>query len=113
VAAGVFAPGHLGELTQFAPFELVDDILEQTRAVQRRLRDLPSRAGVYFLLALGLFPGLGYRQVWAKLTAGLEGLAVPDPSEKALRDLRRRLGPAPLKVLTITKFPSQGPAAIR
>jgi Insertion element 4 transposase N-terminal len=61
VAAGVFAPGHLGELTQFAPFELVDDVLEQTGAVQRRLRDLPSRAGVYFVLALGMFPRLGTR----------------------------------------------------
>jgi Insertion element 4 transposase N-terminal/Transposase DDE domain len=102
VAAGVFAPGHLGELTQFAPFELVDDILERTRTVQRRLRDLPSRAGVYFVLALALFPGLGYARVWAKLTAGLrglEGLKVAAPSDKALRDLRRRLGPAPLKAL--------------
>ena len=98
-AGGVFAPGHLGELTQFAPFELVDDILEQTRVVQRRLRDLPSRVGVYFVLALGLFPGLGYARVWAKLTAGLEGVGVARPSEKALRDLRRRLGPAPLKAL--------------
>jgi hypothetical protein len=51
VAVGVFAPGHLGELTQFAPFELVDDVLEQTGTVQRRLRDLPSRAGVYFVMA--------------------------------------------------------------
>jgi hypothetical protein len=99
VAAGVFAPGHLGELTQYLPFELVDDILEQTRTVQRRLRDLPSRVGVYFLLALGMYPRLGYARVWAKLTAGLAGMAVPFPSEKALRDLRRRLGPAPLKAL--------------
>ena len=99
VAAGVFAPGHLGELTQYLPFELVDDVLEQTRTVQRRLRDLPSRVGVYFVLALGLFPRLGYARVWDKLTAGLPGLAVPRPSEKALRDLRRRLGPAPLKAL--------------
>src|SRR5439155_4433259 len=53
VAAGVFAPGHLGELTQYLPFELVDDVLEQTKTVQRRLRDLPSRVGVYFVLALG------------------------------------------------------------
>jgi transposase IS4-like protein/DDE family transposase len=99
VAAGVFAPGHLGELTQYLPFELVDDILAQTKTVQRRLRDLPSRVGVYFLLALGMYPRLGYARVWAKLTAGLEGLPVPSPSEKALRDLRRRLGPAPLKAL--------------
>lgn len=89
----MFAPGHLGELTQYLPFELVDDILERTKTVQRRLRDLPSRVGVYFLLALGMYPRLGYARVWAKLTAGLEGLEVPCPSEKALRDLRRRLGP--------------------
>ena len=99
VATGVFAPGHLGELTQYLPFELVDDILAQTKTVQRRLRDLPSRVGVYFLLALGMYPRLGYGRVWAKLTAGLHGLPVPCPSEKALRDLRRRLGPAPLKAL--------------
>lgn len=99
VAAGVFAPGHLGELTQYLPFELVDDVLEQTRTMQRRLRDLPSRTGVYFLLALGMFPRLGYARVWAKLTAGLAGIPVPCPSEKALRDLRRRLGPAPMKAL--------------
>jgi Insertion element 4 transposase N-terminal/Transposase DDE domain len=99
VAAGIFAPGHLGELTQYLPFELVDDTLEQTKTVQRRLRDLPSRVGVYFVLALGMYPQLGYARVWAKLTAGLAGLAVPCPSEKALRDLRRRLGPAPLKAL--------------
>jgi Insertion element 4 transposase N-terminal len=102
VAAGVFAPGHLGELTPYLPFELVDDVLAQTGTTQRRLRDLPSRVGVYFVLALGLFPRLGYAQVWAKLTAGLvglAGLAVARPSEKALRDLRRRLGPAPLKAL--------------
>jgi Insertion element 4 transposase N-terminal/Transposase DDE domain len=99
VAAGVFAPGHLGELTQYLPFELVDDVLEQTGTVQRRLRALPSRVGVYFVVALGLFPDLGYARVWGKLTAGLAGLDLPRPSEKALRDLRRRLGPAPLKAL--------------
>jgi Insertion element 4 transposase N-terminal len=54
-------PGHLGELTQYLPFELVDDVLEQTRTVRRRLRDLPSRMGVYFLLALAMFPRLATR----------------------------------------------------
>jgi len=101
-AGGVFAPGHLGELTQLVPFELVDEVLAETKTVQRRLRALPSRAGVYFVLALGLFPQLGYARVWARLTAGLAGLpglALAAPSEKALRDLRRRLGPAPFKAL--------------
>jgi hypothetical protein len=99
VAEGVFAPGHLGELTQYLPFELVDDVLEQTRTGQRRLRDLPSRVGVYFVLALPMFPHPGYLRVRGKLTAGLTGLDLRSPSEKALRDLRRRLGPAPLKAL--------------
>jgi hypothetical protein len=99
VAAGEFAPGHLGELTQYLPFELVDDVLEQVGRTERRLRDLPSRVGVYFALALGLFPPLGYVRVWRKLTAGLGGMATVMPSEKALRDLRRRVGAAPLKAL--------------
>jgi hypothetical protein len=97
-AVGVFAPGHLGELTQYLPYELVDDVLAQTRTLQRRPRTLPSRTGVYVVLALALFPQLGYARVWTKLCAGLTGL-VATPSEKALRDLRRRLGPDPLGAL--------------
>jgi hypothetical protein len=104
----VFAPGHLGELTQVIPFELVDAVLADTRAVQRRLRLLPSRVGAYFVLALGLFPGKGYRGVWAELTAALDGLDLAVPSPKALRDLRRRLGAAPLRALFETLA---GPAA--
>lgn len=98
VAAGLFAPGHLGELTRVVPFELVDAVLAETRTGERRLRLLPSRVGVYFVLALGLFPALGYSGVWAKLTAALDGQAAC-PSTRALRDLRRRLGPAPLRTL--------------
>jgi hypothetical protein len=99
VAAGVFAPGHLGELTQVVPFDLVDAVLAETGARERRLRALPSRAGIYFLLALGLFPRRGYRGVWAALTAALGGLGLAAPSPKALRDLRRRIGIVPVKAL--------------
>jgi len=99
VAAGAFAPGHLGELTRYLPFELADDVLEMTGAVQKRMRALPSRVGMYFVLAMTLFPGIGYLRVWDKMTGALEDLGLPRPSEKALRDLRRRLGPAPAKAL--------------
>ena len=110
VAAGVFAPGHLGELTRHVPFELVDAVLEETRTRERRLRELPSRVGVYFVLALGLFPRLGYREVWGKLTAGAgrarawpcpsaEGAAGPAPAPR-----RRRRCKALFEVLA-------GPAA--
>jgi hypothetical protein len=99
VAAGVFAPGHLGELTRIVPFELADAVLDETRTRERRLRMLPSRVGIYFVLALGLFPRAGYLGVWAELTAALDGLGLAVPSLKALRGLRRRLGPAPLRAL--------------
>jgi hypothetical protein len=99
VAAGVFAPGHLGELTRYLPFELADDVLESTRTVQKRMRALPSHVGIYFVLAMTMFPGIGYLRVWGKMTAALEDLGLPRPSEKALRDLRRRLGPAPAKAV--------------
>jgi hypothetical protein len=89
----------LGELTRIVPFELADAVLEETRTCQRRLRVLPSRVGIYFVLALGLFPQAGYLGVWAELAAALEGLGLTVPSARALRGLRRRLGAAPLKAL--------------
>ena len=82
VAAGVFAPGHLGELTQIVPFEMVDQALAATGTTQARIRVLPARVVVYLLLAGGLFAGLGYRQVWHKLTAGLGSLPVVDPGDR-------------------------------
>ena len=109
VAAGRFAPGHLGELTQLVPFEMVDEALAQTRAVQRRVRDLPSRVVVYLLLAACLFPEVGYLGVWRKLTAGLAGVPVAAPSAGALAQARRRVGAAPLRWLFDLL---RGPAAV-
>lgn len=99
VAAGVFAPGHLGELTQFIPFEMVDDVLAATRRTQQRVRLLPARVVVYLVLAGCLFAELGYPLVWQKLTAGLVGLDLAEPSSGTLREARQRLGSAPLRAL--------------
>jgi hypothetical protein len=99
VAAGVFAPGHLGELTRIVPFELADAVLEEEGGLEKRVRLLPSRCGLYFLLAMCLFPQSGYLGVWGRLTAGLRVPGIPDPSARALRDLRRRIGTAPVKRL--------------
>ena len=99
VAAGRFAPGHLGELTQLVPFEMVDEALAQTRRVQSRVRDLPSRVVIYLLLAACLFPEVGYLGVWGKLTAGLAGLPAATPTAGALAQARRRVGAAPLRWL--------------
>ena len=106
VAAGVFAAGHLGELTRIVPFELADAVLEEEGGLERRVRLAPSRAGLYFLLAMCLFPRAGYQGVWGKLTAGLRVLGLAAPSGKALRDLRRRIGiPAVRRLFEILAGP--------
>lgn len=98
-AAGVFAPGHLGELTQVIDHELVDAVIEQTRTRQKRLRLLPTRVVVYFVLGLALFESCSYLRVWDKLVAGLAGLPLARPSKAALVWARKRVGPAPFRVL--------------
>jgi hypothetical protein len=114
VAGGRFAPGHLGELTRIVPFEMVDEVLAATGKVQARVRDLPSRVVVYLLLAAGLFADLGYRQVWARLVAGLEGLPVAMPTSSALAQARRRVGTAPLRALfALVAGPAAGVARWR
>lgn len=99
VAGGRFAPGHVGELTRIVPFEMVDAALVEARAVQRRVRDLPSRVVVYLLLAGVLFADLGYGQVWSRMIAGLDGLDHAVPTAGALAQARRRIGVAPLRAL--------------
>jgi hypothetical protein len=109
VAGGRYAPGHLGELTQHLPFEMVDAALTATRTTQTRLRDLPSRVVVYLLLAACLFPEIGYPGVWRKLTAGLAGVPTVTPSAGGLGQARHRIGAAPLRWLFDLL---RGPAAI-
>lgn len=109
-AAGVFAPGHLGELTQIVDFALVDAVLAETRTLQRRIRLLPSRVVVYFVLALALFEACSYRAVWDKLVAGLAGLSLVRPHTSSLTRARRRIGAAPIKALFETL---RGPVAWR
>ncbi|WP_246140609.1 IS4 family transposase [Micromonospora olivasterospora] len=78
---------------------MVDEILAATRRTQQRIRLLPARVVVYLVLAGCLFAELGYGQVWRKLTAGLAGLDLAEPSSGTLREARQRLGSAPLRAL--------------
>ncbi|MEU6005029.1 transposase domain-containing protein [Streptomyces sp. NPDC047453] len=72
----MYAPGHLGELTQIIDPELVDAVVEGTGARERRRHLLPTRVVVYFVLALAFFERSSDLAVWEKLTAGLGPLAV-------------------------------------
>lgn len=91
----VWDAAHLGDLSGHLPAELVDEALAATRTRERRIRALPSRVIVYFVLALALFPELGYRSVLGKLCMGTGMLA--SVSASALAQARRRIGVAPLR----------------
>ena len=91
VAGGRFAPGHLGELTQQVPFEMIDAVLAETCRVDFRP---PASVVVYLLLAGCLFAELGYSQVWQRMAAGLGALPVAAPAPSAMTQARRRLGRA-------------------
>lgn len=97
-ASGAFAPGHLGELTQTVPFEMVDEVLEGCGGQERRVRLLPSRVVVYLLLAGALFAGQGWGQVWARLTASLPGQHLA-PAPASVTEAMRRVGVEPLQAL--------------
>ena len=89
----------LGALADYIPASLVDQVLADTGRVQQRVRLLPARAVVWFILALTLFHGQGYRSVWRELAhdGGDEGAVTPSAS--GLSQARRRLGVAPLAAL--------------
>jgi len=90
---------------------MVDAALAEAGAAQKRVRDLPSRVVVYLLLAAGLFAELGYQQVWTRMIAGLDGLAVATPTTGALAQARRRIGVAPLRALfDLLRGPAAGRA---
>jgi len=97
-APGVFAPGHLGELTQIVSFELVDEALAAAGGREQRLRRLPSRVVVYLLLAGALFESMGWAQVWSRLTASLPG-PPRVPSGSSITAAMRRVGSRPVKAL--------------
>jgi hypothetical protein len=77
---------------------LIDEVLTDTGRVQRRVRRLPARVTVLFILALALFSGQGHRSVWRELAHDSADAGVT-PSSSGLAQARRRVGLAPLAAL--------------
>jgi hypothetical protein len=99
----VLARAGIGVLTWVVAPDLVDEAIGDGLAWEMRLRLLPSRLGVYFVLGLCLFSHLPYGQVLREMTSGLEaslsaaGWQVP--ASTALTGVRRRVGERPLESL--------------
>jgi hypothetical protein len=88
----------LGVLAEYVPAALIDEVLVDTGRLQQRVRRLPARVTVLFILALTLFSGQGYRSVWRELAHNGADADVT-PSSSGLAQARRRVGLAPLAVL--------------
>jgi len=94
----------IGVLTRTYPPVLVDQVIAQAGARERRHRLLPARVVVYYVLAMCLFSQVGYEEVARLLTEGLgwarrwQG-SWQVPTTGAIARARARLGPEPLQAL--------------
>ena len=68
----VLSRAGIGVLSFVISAGLVDEAVGDGLAWEMRVRSLPSRLGVYFVLGLCLFSGEAYGRVLRELTAGLE-----------------------------------------
>src|SRR5579859_3703282 len=92
----VLSRAGLGVLSWVIPPDLVDEAVGDGLAWEMRLRSLPARLGVYFVLGCALLSGRPYTDVIRQVTAGLgSALAAAGwraPASTALTGVRRRVG---------------------
>jgi len=99
----VLARAGIGVLSWVIPPDLVDDAVADGLAWEMRLRALPARLGVYFVLGCALLSAKPYSEVIRQVTAGLErALAAVGwqvPASTALTAVRTRIGEKPLEAV--------------
>jgi len=87
-------------LARVVPAEQVHAVLNQYGCNTQRVRSFPAVAGVYYCMALSLYPEAAYEQVFGVVAQGLAwaaGSAEPAPVAKSsISALRSRIGAAPL-----------------
>jgi Insertion element 4 transposase N-terminal/Transposase DDE domain len=93
---------RLEMLESIIPSEIVQQVLTEGEAWEKRERKLNMQVMVYLILALSLFPHASYTHVFDKVSAGLRHLwpeEVDRPSKAAISVRRCQLGEKPLQVL--------------
>lgn len=90
-------------LARVFPADLVNEVLDEHGCNSQRIRSFPAVAGVYYCMALSLYPAAAYEEVFSVVSQGLawaSGAAEPPGVHKAsISRLRSRIGPAPLRDL--------------
>jgi hypothetical protein len=94
----------VGVLTRLLDRDLVDEVIVAADRQEKRVRLLPARVVVYYVLALCLFFGESYEEVMRKLSHGLRAVGSwrkewTLPTVGAISKARMRLGEEPLRLL--------------
>lgn len=94
----------IGVLTRLLDRDLVDEVIAAAGRQEKRVRLLPARVVVYYVLALCLFFGESYEEVMRKLSHGLRAVGSwrkewTLPTVGAISKARMRLGEEPLRLL--------------
>ena len=58
-------------LARVVPAEVVHEVLEQYGRNSQRIRSFPAVAGVYYCMALSLYPEAAYEEVFSVVSQGL------------------------------------------
>ena len=90
-------------LARVYPAAMIGEILDQHGCNSQRVRSLPAVSGVYFCIALSLYPEAAYEQVFAVVSQGLSwmqgGDAQTSIAKSSISQMRTKLGVAPLQTL--------------
>lgn len=90
-------------LARVFPADQINQILDAQGRNSRRVRSFPALVGVYYCMALSLYPEAAYEEVFAVLTEGFawsQGRTQPTPVAKSsISELRSKLGAEPLREL--------------
>lgn len=105
LGAGVRLSDYLSAslLARVVPAEDVHCVLNAHHCNSQRMRSFPAVAGVYYCMALSLYPEAAYEEVFAAIAQGLAWAAgAPQPlrvAKSSISELRSKIGPQPLAVL--------------
>jgi hypothetical protein len=90
-------------LARLYPAEWVHAVLDEHGCNSQRVRGFPAVAGVYYCMALSLYPEAAYEEVFSVVAQGLAwaaGAAEPvGVAKSSITQLRKKIGPAPLASL--------------
>lgn len=90
-------------LARVVPAAVVHEVLDAHGCNTRRVRSFPAVAGVYYCMALSLYPEAAYEEVFAVVAQGLAwacgGAEPARVAKSSISGLRSRIGAAPLAEL--------------